>query len=161
MCRVLIDSIRWCWESFLTNPELKRHRLKVHNPGRMSYECSVCKKIFKSKYNLRDHQLIHTGKKTHICTSCNKSFLTKQYLKEHIQRHENNKQYKCSNCLKNFASTKNLRFHRLHSRCLKSTKKLHSGRLCWTIIDISSGMPYVYKLVFCITADKLCLTDPE
>ncbi|GIX95288.1 hypothetical protein CDAR_92461 [Caerostris darwini] len=49
--------------------------------------CSVCGKLFSSKWHLSRHFLIHTGARPHQCDICKKRFRLKDHLKTHMIVH--------------------------------------------------------------------------
>mmetsp|Transcript_3690 Transcript_3690/g.7119 ORF Transcript_3690/g.7119 Transcript_3690/m.7119 type:complete len:142 (-) Transcript_3690:2912-3337(-) len=48
-------------------------------------QCSVCKKMFSTRYNLRVHMRIHTNSSPFGCRFCGKEFRTKGNLEAHLQ----------------------------------------------------------------------------
>lgn len=72
------------------------------------YECTVCGKIFVSKFNLEVHSLVHIPEeeRQHRCQFCDRRFNSKQNCVEHERGHTG----KELNCLKLITSLKNIIF---------------------------------------------------
>ena len=69
----------------LSKASLYRHQLS-HNAKAGQNECEICKKTFKSSYDLNKHVQYgpHSGK-TFTCEECSKSFPRKETLTRHVQ----------------------------------------------------------------------------
>ncbi|XP_033764285.1 zinc finger protein 134-like [Pecten maximus] len=102
-----------------TNPPVDRNHL-----------CPTCSKGFKSKQQLAQHSLVHSGIRKYICSYCDKAFKQLCHLQQHTRIHTGEKPYKCSfeGCDRAFAQMANLHHHmRNHDDHLKkaATKQYH------------------------------------
>lgn len=52
--------------------------------------CPNCSKGFKSKQQLAQHSLVHTGIRKHICSFCDKGFKQLCHLQQHLRIHTGN-----------------------------------------------------------------------
>jgi len=67
------------------------------------YQCSVCRKCFAQKKNMRTHNRMHVGQKPFTCDLCPASFFCSKGLKSHREKHKSNQlTYKCSACGQGF-----------------------------------------------------------
>ncbi|XP_065904126.1 zinc finger protein 431-like [Dysidea avara] len=135
----------FCGECFIQNEDLQSH-LEIHREGYTSegkycskiiaeqdslesniealteeerpHQCQQCSKLFKDKYKLKRHLLIHTGKKPYQCQHCDKSFRDKPDLKRHLLTHSKVKAYQCTHCDKTFTRSDSFQRHLL----------IHSGK---------------------------------
>ncbi|XP_077170739.1 zinc finger protein 579 [Paroedura picta] len=85
------------------------------SPGpspKKAYECSVCGKPFKSKYDLATHFLIHTGALPFQCGRCGKRFRRLSHLKQHGVTHTAARPFQCVMCQKEFKRLADLARHR-------------------------------------------------
>ena len=67
-------------------PNLKKHIRTAHTDHSKKYQCAVCSRNFKSKYNLKTHERIHTGEAPHSCEGCGRKFKRATHLKQHSLR---------------------------------------------------------------------------
>ncbi|XP_015275017.1 PREDICTED: zinc finger protein 579 [Gekko japonicus] len=81
-------------------------------PPKKAYECSVCCKPFKSKYDLATHFLIHTGALPFQCGRCGKRFRRLSHLKQHDVTHTAARPFQCVMCQKEFKRLADLARHR-------------------------------------------------
>ncbi|PIK49141.1 putative zinc finger protein [Apostichopus japonicus] len=89
------------------------------------YPCDYCGKPFRTSYEKRRHEMIHTGDRPWKCTECNKAFVDRACLRNHMKkRHLGVKPYKCSFCDILFFDTMNRAKHeRTHEERLKAAKQ--------------------------------------
>ncbi|XP_055086290.1 zinc finger protein 121-like [Periophthalmus magnuspinnatus] len=98
-----------CKKRFGFKNNLKRH-FRVHRREK-PYSCSVCEKTFTQKSTLTDHMRTHTGDKPYSCSICEKAFTLKNHLKDHMRTHTGDKPYSCSVCEKAFTLKSTLTSH--------------------------------------------------
>uniref|UniRef100_A0A1B0D8Y7 C2H2-type domain-containing protein n=1 Tax=Phlebotomus papatasi TaxID=29031 RepID=A0A1B0D8Y7_PHLPP len=90
-----------------------KHRVGKHFP------CYHCERIFTTKFNLKQHILIHTEIKDHTCTYCGKSFSSAVNLTMHERIHTGIK-YECAKCWKTYVHKRSLQRHL--KQCISSKK---------------------------------------
>jgi hypothetical protein len=80
------------------------------------YQCTRedCGKLFKTKFSLKRHMLIHSQQKEHECPHCGKKFSLPQYMREHMFTHTKEKPYVCgvAGCPERFRQAGKLSLHR-------------------------------------------------
>ena len=80
------------------------------------YRCSApnCDRVFKTRFALKRHFLIHSNEKNHSCPLCGKRFSLPQYLKEHVNTHTQEKPYVCGidGCKESFRQAGKLSLHK-------------------------------------------------
>ena len=103
---------------------LQKHLKYIHNidhkktvlPGFGNddnyFECHVCKRTFKEKFNLNRHleTTHHDNCGEYECQTCGKLFKRKDHLKRHTETHI---KIVCEICLKQFKSKDGLKAHRI------------------------------------------------
>lgn len=61
-----------------------------HSQGReldRTHPCLTCLKLFRSKQQLAQHSLVHTGIRKHICSFCDRAFKQLSHLQQHVRIH--------------------------------------------------------------------------
>uniref|UniRef100_T1GBR1 C2H2-type domain-containing protein n=1 Tax=Megaselia scalaris TaxID=36166 RepID=T1GBR1_MEGSC len=106
---------------------LRKHILYNHQMER-KFECTICDKKFKQRYNLKEHMAVHTGESLYNCPHCEWRFKSSANMHTHIKRRhraewEENRKYrnyskkhfKCKNCGMTFKASKSLEYHSIHT----------------------------------------------
>lgn len=99
----------------------KRTRLHLNESAVMEvsmemYRCSFspCKKVFKSKQNLKNHMAYHKSRTNFICPvdTCQKTFNYRHNLTIHMRVHNDTRPYECpQKCGKSFRTKGNMMDH--------------------------------------------------
>ncbi|KAL6605527.1 hypothetical protein U3516DRAFT_556452, partial [Neocallimastix sp. 'constans'] len=76
-----------------------------------------CNKVFTRAYNLKSHQLSHSGVRPFKCKTCQTSFVRKHDLKRHERLHTGVKPYVCSVCHRGFYRSDALSRHEHSGTC--------------------------------------------
>ena len=94
----------------------QRSQEKVIVVEQSIFQCTFqnCTKLFKTKFALKRHSLIHSCERDHKCGMCGKTFSLPQYLREHMNTHTKNKPYICGigGCQERFRQAGKLSIHR-------------------------------------------------
>ena len=101
-------------------------------------QCAQCGKLFKTKSNLKGHEMIHYQIKKHECEVCKKLFLMKCDLTKHLKIHKNERAYKCNVCFKGFNKSNTMNNH---IRLVHSGDKSHVCSVC------NKGFPLKQQLI--------------
>jgi len=96
---------------FKFNPERVKSTVV---PGRL--KCTLCRRGFNSRSNLRSHMRIHTLEKPFQCKYCKKSFSQSSTLRNHTRLHTGEKPYKCNVCHFAYSQLAGLRAHQKSAR---------------------------------------------
>ena len=134
-----------CGKTFTRVDLLKKHVIGTHNIGKQ-LQCKTCKKVFKHKHNLKEHETAHSRKSPCVCAVCGACFAHKRNLTRHKlncgkgkrpkQTLKNTRQsssldHKCPICDQVFTRKDSLQRH----ACLPSEEKKYSCSHCgksWT-----------------------------
>ncbi|CAH0392267.1 unnamed protein product [Bemisia tabaci] len=73
--------------------------------------CTICRRYFMNKQNMKRHLLTHSGEKQHQCTYCSAKFLRLSHLQRHQRTHTGEKPYACNQCAKTFSRSDKLKYH--------------------------------------------------
>ncbi len=88
----------------------------MSNNGKELFACphAGCSRLFKTKFSMKRHSLVHNAEKNYECQYCGKKFALPQYLKEHTYTHTRDKPYVCgvAGCQKRFRQAGKLSLHR-------------------------------------------------
>ena len=139
----------FCDKKFRTKNELKMHDLrhkgllhqcrvcggryahlsnhmKTHCTDNFTHVCSICKKAFRTAYDLRKHMMTHSDERPYTCADCGGRFRTFTHLKTHMATHTKEKNHACTFCGKIYSHTWQVKAHmRSHSR-----EKLYCCETC-------------------------------
>nr|XP_061795045.1 zinc finger protein ZFMSA12A-like [Nerophis lumbriciformis] len=94
---------------------------------RVAHRCSYCSKSYIYRYELLEHQRIHTGETPYKCTQCGKAFRRSSDLSNHRRLQCAKAAYLCLKCGSNFQSVQDKFKH----RCVQSAPKYrcsHCGK---------------------------------
>ncbi|XP_055712362.1 zinc finger protein 583-like isoform X1 [Phlebotomus papatasi] len=114
-------SCKECQKRFYSKIQYQIHNHFTHKVGK-HFPCYHCEKIFTTKFNLKQHILIHTEIKDHTCTCCRKSFSSAVNLRMHERIHTGIK-YECAKCWKTYVHKRSLQRHLKQCVSSKKTKK--------------------------------------
>ncbi|KAM4033790.1 uncharacterized protein ACNLHF_020591 isoform 2-T2 [Anomaloglossus baeobatrachus] len=118
-----------CRKCFKQKSRLVQHQ-KIHT-GEKPYSCLECSKCFKQKSYLAQHQRIHTGENLFSCLECGKRFTQRLGLVEHQRIHTGEKPFSCLECGKTFTTKSNfLKHQRNHQR--EKPFSCHKCETCFT-----------------------------
>jgi uncharacterized Zn-finger protein len=104
-----------------------------------------CNKVFTRAYNLKSHQLSHSGVRPYQCSTCQTSFVRKHDLKRHERLHSGIKPYVCEICKRGFYRSDALARHERSGTCsgshhhhnsstsTSSTSKTNSNSMAKTV----------------------------
>lgn len=87
------------------------HHLNEKSDESKPFVCKTCKKGFRSKVSLRNHEEIHSDQKQLLCFECGKRFKTSSSLHQHRIGHSE-KTLKCPDCPMTFNRIAGYRKHR-------------------------------------------------
>ncbi|XP_037643837.1 zinc finger protein ZFMSA12A isoform X1 [Sebastes umbrosus] len=101
---------------------------------RVAHKCSQCGKCYIYRYELLEHQRLHTGENPYKCSQCGKAFRRSSDMSSHRRTQCTKAAYVCIKCGNSFQSVQDkLRHQCVHSvglkfdcsQCGKSFKKMH------------------------------------
>ncbi|XP_036939789.1 zinc finger protein ZFMSA12A-like [Acanthopagrus latus] len=86
---------------------------------RVAHKCTHCGKCFIYRYELLEHQRLHTGENPYKCSQCGKTFRRSSDMSTHRRTQCTKAAYICIKCGNSFQSIQD----RLRHRCLRSVQK--------------------------------------
>lgn len=94
-----------------------RHQVPLPK-GWQAYKCDLCKKEFFTKFQLREHKLIHFEDNPFVCEQCGTGFRSRTCLNSHVfHKHSSVRKHKCPECSKTFKTATQMKVH----------KRVHTG----------------------------------
>ena len=100
-----------CGSSYPSKSSLYFHKYYKHKTKVKKYQCTTCKKKFKSQKNLDSHMELHKLK--YVCEQCGMESKTKYGLTKHLRTHSGEKSYLCAICGKTFGCLSSQKIHLL------------------------------------------------
>ncbi|KAG5887492.1 hypothetical protein JTB14_023678 [Gonioctena quinquepunctata] len=82
---------------------------KTYTSKRAQFQCQICKTIFTTGNDLKDHYNTH---KSHVCEHCGAGFIKNSYLRDHLLMHSSERRYTCDICGKKFKYRNGLSVHK-------------------------------------------------
>ncbi|XP_055696311.1 zinc finger protein 260-like [Lutzomyia longipalpis] len=96
------------------------------------YQCDICGTFALHLHALKRHMSIHSGDMPFNCDICHKDFRTRYQLTEHQRKHipkaEKDDKYKCDICQKKFKFRQSLKKHKDHQHT--NSRKLYLCNFC-------------------------------
>ena len=111
-CGLMPFACQKCKVTFASHTQLAQHR-RIH--GKI-LSCPYCGRLFRDKFNLRNHVRTHTGERPYQCPDCGDTFSQEKGMLEHRNIHTGQRPFVCHECGKGFC----------HSRTLSKHRQLHS-----------------------------------
>lgn len=90
--------------------EYQTHKLD----HKQSFECDVCHKIFRTRFRLKVHYVMHMKVKPFLCEVCSRPFARASTLRRHRYTHATEKKFVCD-CGKRFPASYLLKLHQTQS----------------------------------------------
>ncbi|XP_012284560.1 zinc finger protein OZF-like [Orussus abietinus] len=100
-----------CGTSYPSKSSLYFHKHYKHKTKIKEFECTICRKRFKSQKNLNNHEELHKMK--YVCEQCGMEFKFKYGLTKHLRTHSGEKSYLCAICGKTFGCLSSQKIHLL------------------------------------------------
>ncbi|XP_044742766.1 zinc finger protein 888-like isoform X2 [Chrysoperla carnea] len=105
-----------CGLKLRSKAELSNHL--ITHTGERPYACDKCDKTYRTTFMLKQHiSRTHLNERNFICTFCSQAFFDKKILLNHVRRHTGEKPFKCNMCEKRF----------IQKTALKVHMKVHTG----------------------------------
>ncbi|XP_072376816.1 uncharacterized protein [Diabrotica undecimpunctata] len=111
-----------CGRCFNIKWKLNKHLKKCQNNVAKQFVCTLCNRVFKKAYHLREHMASHTGERNYSCNLCGKTFQRSSSKHKHMRSHnakpgEKSKKtpFLCTICGKSFpysnGASRHMRVH--------------------------------------------------
>ncbi|KAL7742715.1 hypothetical protein ACLKA6_013057 [Drosophila palustris] len=140
-----------CGRRYKTRHELKRHQLRHTNERNVACSHPGCEKRFFTTHHMRNHSKVHTEQKNFVCESCGYSCRNKETLRVHLRSHTGERPFGCQVCEKRFPSHSGLREH----MAMHSTERPHVCNVCGATFSRQKGL-YHHKFLHTATKQFVC-----
>lgn len=140
-----------CNRRYKTRHELKRHQLKHTNERDVPCTHPGCEKRFFTTRHMRNHSKVHSEQKNFVCESCGYSCRNKETLRVHLRSHTGERPFGCKVCDKRFPSHSGLREH----MAMHSTERPHVCKVCGATFSRQKGL-YHHKFLHAATKQFVC-----
>ncbi|XP_072166264.1 uncharacterized protein [Diadema setosum] len=102
----------------LMHPTAEEQRImddNIINTESGMFQCAICLKCCKRKFDLKRHLLTHSNvrNRPHTCPHCDKRFLTASHLRQHLRAHAGIKPFECDDCGKAFTRSSEVTRHKV------------------------------------------------
>mmetsp|Transcript_38050 Transcript_38050/g.61831 ORF Transcript_38050/g.61831 Transcript_38050/m.61831 type:complete len:340 (+) Transcript_38050:103-1122(+) len=96
-----------------TKHSFERHKAKHEKtPEQASFDCPICGKMFRQKYNAVVHARVHSRTKgVRKCAICGEGLNDTIFYRQHMRQHRSAQPYRCSICKAAFSNITGLRMH--------------------------------------------------
>ncbi|ALC48664.1 CG2129 [Drosophila busckii] len=140
-----------CSRRYKTRHELKRHQLKHTSERNVPCTHPGCEKRFFTLRHMRNHSKVHSEQKNFVCESCGYSCRNKETLRVHLRSHTGERPFGCKVCDKRFPSHSGLREH----MAMHSTERPHVCNVCGATFSRQKGL-YHHKFLHTATKQFVC-----
>uniref|UniRef100_A0A3P8ZYL9 C2H2-type domain-containing protein n=1 Tax=Esox lucius TaxID=8010 RepID=A0A3P8ZYL9_ESOLU len=93
-------------------------------PRRVAHKCPQCGRCFVYRYEMLEHQRLHTGENPYKCSQCGKTFRRSSDMSTHRRTQCSNAAYVCIKCGSSFGSVR----ERVSHRCAGSRGRSQPGQ---------------------------------
>ncbi|XP_002071727.4 zinc finger protein 782 [Drosophila willistoni] len=140
-----------CQRRYKTRHELKRHQLNHTNERNVICSFAGCEKRFFSRRHMRNHMKVHSEQKNFVCENCGYSCRNKETLRVHMRSHTGERPFGCQVCSKRFPSHSGLREH----MAMHSTERPYVCTVCGATFSRQKGL-YHHKFLHSATKQFVC-----
>ena len=98
-----------------TRTKSRSHVKQQSSKDASNRTCTLCSKVFYSKFSLVRHMRVHENQRPFSCSVCSRAFRSSGNLKQHMRTHSGERPFKCPSCPARFGQSSTLKYHqRVH-----------------------------------------------
>lgn len=130
-----------CGAKVKTKYYLNRHMNSLHKISEIKHVCKICGKEAPNRHALRSHErYVHEIVKEYGCSICPKIFKKPYELREHLATHTGENLYTCPYCPRSFKSNANMHSHRkkIHRKEWEENRRFAQDRKKTSVVEDSS-----------------------